>query len=51
MIEAQIACLRRALRYRRDHGLATLEPTRAAQDAYIAESDHDTVGSVWTAGG
>jgi len=51
MIEAQIAYLRRALRYRREHGLATLEPTAAAQDAYIAELDRDTEGSVWTAGG
>jgi cation diffusion facilitator CzcD-associated flavoprotein CzcO len=51
MIEAQIAYLRRALRYRREHGLATLEPTAAAQDAYIAALDRDTRGSVWTAGG
>jgi hypothetical protein len=51
MIEAQIAYLRRALRYRREHGLATLEATAAAQDAYIAELDRDTEGSVWTAGG
>ena len=36
MIEAQIAYLRRALRYRREHGLATLEPTAEAQAAYIA---------------
>ncbi|MGZ4192303.1 MAG: flavin-containing monooxygenase [Solirubrobacteraceae bacterium] len=51
MIEAQIAYLRRALRYRREHGLATLEPTAEAQEAYAAELDRDTEGSVWTAGG
>jgi cation diffusion facilitator CzcD-associated flavoprotein CzcO len=51
MIEAQIAYLRRALRYRREHGLATLEPTAEAQAAYVAEVDRGTEGSVWTAGG
>jgi hypothetical protein len=51
MIEAQIAYLRRALRYRREHGLATLEPSAEAQAAYVAELDRDTDGSVWTAGG
>jgi cation diffusion facilitator CzcD-associated flavoprotein CzcO len=51
MIEAQIAYLGRALRYRREHGLATLEPTAAAEAAYIADVDRDTEGSVWTAGG
>ena len=51
MIEAQIAYLRRALRYRREHGLGTLEPTAQAQAAYIAAVDRGTEGSVWTAGG
>ncbi|MGA9858925.1 MAG: NAD(P)/FAD-dependent oxidoreductase [Solirubrobacteraceae bacterium] len=51
MIEAQIAYLRQALRYRREHGLATLEPTAAAQAGYISAVDADTKGSVWTAGG
>ena len=51
MIEAQIAYLRRALRYRREHGLGTLEPSAQAQAAYVAELDRDTDGSVWTAGG
>jgi cation diffusion facilitator CzcD-associated flavoprotein CzcO len=51
MIEAQIAYLRKALAYRRDHGLSTLEPTPAAQAAYIGEVDRGTRGSVWTAGG
>ncbi len=51
MIEAQIAYLRRALRYRREHGLSTLEPTAQAQAGYIAAVDRETEGSVWTAGG
>jgi cation diffusion facilitator CzcD-associated flavoprotein CzcO len=51
MIEAQIAYLRRALRYRREHGLGTLEPTAQAQADYIAAVDRGTEGSVWTAGG
>jgi cation diffusion facilitator CzcD-associated flavoprotein CzcO len=51
MIEAQIAYLRRALRYRRQHGLATLEPTPEAQDRFVAALDRGTEGSVWTAGG
>ena len=51
MIEAQIGYLRRALRYRRDHGLATLEATPLAQRQYVAQLDRDTDGSVWTAGG
>ena len=51
MIEAQIAYLRQVLRYRRDHGLATLEPTADAQQRYIDDIDTGTEGSVWTAGG
>jgi cation diffusion facilitator CzcD-associated flavoprotein CzcO len=51
MIEAQIAYLRRALRYRREHGASTLEATASAQRAYTAEVDRGTEGSVWTAGG
>jgi len=51
MIEAQIAYVRQALRYRREHGLATLEPTAEAQDRYVAQLDRQTEGSVWTAGG
>ncbi|MEA2213568.1 MAG: hypothetical protein QOF83_3516 [Solirubrobacteraceae bacterium] len=51
MIEAQITYLRRLLRHREERGLATLEPTPAAQDAYVAEVDALTEGSVWTTGG
>ena len=51
MIEAQIAYLRQALAHRRRHALATLEPTPAAQQKFVAEVDAGTKGSVWTAGG
>jgi cation diffusion facilitator CzcD-associated flavoprotein CzcO len=51
MIEAQIAYLRQLLRHRQEHDLAALEPTVAAQSAYVAEVDALTEGSVWTAGG
>ena len=45
MIEAQIAYLRRALRHRREHGLATLEPTARAQADYVAAVDRGTEGT------
>ena len=51
MIEAQIAYLRKALSYRRQHGLSTLEATPAAHAEYIEAVDRGTHGSVWTAGG
>jgi cation diffusion facilitator CzcD-associated flavoprotein CzcO len=51
MIEAQIGYLRQALWYRGRQGLATLEPTAAAQAGFIDEVDNGTEGSVWTAGG
>jgi cation diffusion facilitator CzcD-associated flavoprotein CzcO len=51
MIEAQIAYLMKALRYLREHGLSTLEPTIEAQAGYVGEVDRGTEGSVWTAGG
>jgi cation diffusion facilitator CzcD-associated flavoprotein CzcO len=51
MIEAQTDYVRQALAYRRAQGLATLEPTPAAQAGFLAEVDRDTQGTVWTAGG
>jgi cation diffusion facilitator CzcD-associated flavoprotein CzcO len=51
MIEAQIAYLRQALTHLRQQGLATLEPTAAAQAGYVSEVEAGTRGSVWTAGG
>ncbi|HEY5431102.1 MAG TPA: NAD(P)/FAD-dependent oxidoreductase [Solirubrobacteraceae bacterium] len=51
MIEAQIGYLRQVLRFRREHGLASLEPTALAQRQYVARLDRETEGTVWTAGG
>jgi cation diffusion facilitator CzcD-associated flavoprotein CzcO len=51
MIEAQIDYVRQALAHRRAAGLATLEPTPAAQARSVAEVDAGSRGSVWTAGG
>jgi cation diffusion facilitator CzcD-associated flavoprotein CzcO len=51
MIEAQLGYLRKLLRYRASHGLATVEPTAEAQAAFVADVDRRTQGSVWTAGG
>jgi cation diffusion facilitator CzcD-associated flavoprotein CzcO len=51
MVEAQTAYVRQALDYRRRHGVATIEPSEAAQARFLAEVDEGTKGSVWTAGG
>ena len=52
MIEAQIAYLRtRRCATAASTAWRTLEPTAAAQAAYISEVDRATEGSVWTAGG
>ena len=51
MIEAQLEYLRRLLAHRAGHGLATFEPTAAAQRRFVDEVDRGTRGSVWTAGG
>jgi len=51
MIEAQLGYLRKLLRYRSSHGLATVEPTPEAQARFVADVDRRTQGSVWTAGG
>jgi cation diffusion facilitator CzcD-associated flavoprotein CzcO len=51
MIEAQLGYVRRLLAHRRGHGLATFEPTAAAQARFVQEVDRGTRGSVWTAGG
>ena len=51
MLEAQIEHLLSALRYMRRHGIATLEPRREAQDAFVSEVQKRLEGTVWTAGG
>lgn len=51
MIEAQIGLVLRALRYLRLHRLATLEPTAAAQAAFVASVNRMLAGTVWVTGG
>jgi cation diffusion facilitator CzcD-associated flavoprotein CzcO len=47
MFESQAA----AVAYVCDYGLASIEPTRAAQAAHTAELDRMSAGTVWTTGG
>jgi cation diffusion facilitator CzcD-associated flavoprotein CzcO len=51
MFESQANYIAAAVGYVRDHGLASIEPTQAAQAAYAAEVDRMSAGTVWTAGG
>jgi cation diffusion facilitator CzcD-associated flavoprotein CzcO len=51
MIESQIAHLVNALRYMRDHGVATVEPRAEAQAAFIADLDRRMGKTVWSKGG
>jgi cation diffusion facilitator CzcD-associated flavoprotein CzcO len=51
MFESQANYIATAVSYARDHGLASVEPTRADQAAYTAEVDRMSAGTVWTAGG
>lgn len=51
MIESQIAHIVKALRYMRDHGVATVEPRPEAQAAFIADVDRRLRTTVWNTGG
>jgi cation diffusion facilitator CzcD-associated flavoprotein CzcO len=51
MIESQVNYIAAAVGYARDHGFAAVEPTRAAQEQFIARVEALSAGSVWTAGG
>ena len=51
MFESQANYIVAAVAYVRDHGLASIEPTRAAQAAHTAEVDRMSAGTVWTTGG
>jgi cation diffusion facilitator CzcD-associated flavoprotein CzcO len=51
MIESQAKYITAAVGYARDHGLAAVEPTRRAQEEFIARVDRLGEGSVWTTGG
>jgi cation diffusion facilitator CzcD-associated flavoprotein CzcO len=51
MIEAQLEHVLRALREMERAGIRAVEPTAAAQAAWVAEVDERMRGTVWTAGG
>ncbi|MDB4941662.1 MAG: 4-hydroxyacetophenone monooxygenase [Labilithrix sp.] len=51
MFEAQIEHIVRAATHMREHGLTSVEPTAAAQQAFVAEVDAKMKGTVWTSGG
>ena len=51
MIESQINLVVDTLRHMREHGVGAVEPTRAAQDAFVAEMQRRTEGTVWVDGG
>ena len=51
MIESQIAHITSALRYMRDHRVATVEPRAEAQAAFVAEIDERLRRTVWNQGG
>jgi cation diffusion facilitator CzcD-associated flavoprotein CzcO len=51
MIESQAKYITEAVGYAHDHGLASVEPTRNAQEQFVARVDQLSQGSVWTAGG
>ncbi len=51
MFESQANYIAAAVGYARAHALATVEPTPAAQEAFSAEVDRQSDGTVWTAGG
>ncbi|MEJ7731940.1 MAG: NAD(P)/FAD-dependent oxidoreductase [Polyangiaceae bacterium] len=51
MIEAQVEHLLGALRHMRSHSVRAIEPTAAAQEAFVASCNDRMRGTVWTSGG
>jgi cation diffusion facilitator CzcD-associated flavoprotein CzcO len=51
MMEAQMDHLVEAMRFMRARGVDAVEPRPEAQEAYVAEVERRTRGTVWTAGG
>jgi cation diffusion facilitator CzcD-associated flavoprotein CzcO len=51
MLESQARYIAAAVDHTAAHGLASVQPTRAAEDAYTAEVERMSEGTVWTAGG
>jgi len=51
MIESQINLVLDTIRHMREHGVGAVEPTRAAQTAFVEEMQRRTAGTVWVDGG
>jgi cation diffusion facilitator CzcD-associated flavoprotein CzcO len=51
MFESQANYIAAAIGYAHAHNVAAVEPTSAAQEAFTAQVDQLSEGSVWTAGG
>jgi cation diffusion facilitator CzcD-associated flavoprotein CzcO len=51
MMEAQVEHLVGAMRYMRARGVDAVEPRADVQEAYVAEVERRSRGTVWTAGG
>ncbi len=51
MFESQANYISAAIAYARAHDVAAVEPTAAAHEAFTAEVDRLSAGTVWTAGG
>jgi cation diffusion facilitator CzcD-associated flavoprotein CzcO len=51
MLESEAAYIASAIGYAEEQGLGAVQPTEAAQEAYAAEIDRMSEGTVWTAGG
>jgi cation diffusion facilitator CzcD-associated flavoprotein CzcO len=51
MFESQANYIVAAIDHVRDHGLASIQPTQAAQAVYAAEVDRMSARTVWTSGG
>jgi hypothetical protein len=51
MIESQVNYIVAAVEYAHAHQLAAIEPSPGAQQAFTADVDALSAGSVWTAGG
>ncbi|HUH69834.1 MAG TPA: NAD(P)/FAD-dependent oxidoreductase [Mycobacterium sp.] len=51
MLESQANYIASAVTYVRDNGLGTVEPTLAAERAYVDDVQRMSKGTVWTAGG
>ena len=51
MIESQINLVLDTIRHMREHGVGAVEPTVAAQTAFVEEMQRRTAGTVWVDGG